>query len=272
MRVATIALSFALIFQTSSQLGAQQASVTVQQDPKAIAVLNQMIATTGWSPGSAPQDAVASGTVTRYQGEKQDAASVAWKFKGRGAARVEVQDSSGQTTTVINGSQAVILRASKTDFLPFHAVLAMRPLTLPFMSSLFDFSASSLAISFVGTETVGGQLANRIEVDLIPNANDPLSEIRQRAGKLKLWISVATSLPVQLQYVRISDDNPTAVRLRTLTFSDYRIVSGVAVPFHQEESAEGRILYSIQLELASLNVGLADSDFVLPSAQQQEQP
>jgi hypothetical protein len=277
MRIKALAFAASfLLISNSSVSGLQTPTTTTtaipQRDPQAVSVVSQMIAATNWGPGALPQDAVASGIVTRFQDEKQDAATVTWRFKGSDVARVDVQDADGPTTIIVNNGRAAILRSSKTRFLPFHAALAMQPLTIPFFSDLFDFSGTNLSFLSAGIENVAGQPANRIEVDSIPDIKDPLSDIRRTVRHLTLWVSLSTSLPVQIQYARISDDNPTAIRLRTRMFSDYRIVGGFAVPFHQEESASGRALYTIQLTAVNLNNGLSDNDFALPTVDQAVQP
>jgi len=45
------------------------------------------------------------------------------------------------------------------------------------------------------------------------------------------------------------------------TFSDYRLVNGIAVPFQQSESFEGQLMYQIQFTAVQFNVTLTDTDF-----------
>lgn len=71
-----------------------------------------------------------------------------------------------------------------------------------------------------------------------------------------------------IEYTRVADNNPTALRTRVRSFSDYRVVGGLAVPFRQQDSDGGQLLYTLQLTQVQFNVGLSDSEFTLPAAQQ----
>lgn len=51
-------------------------------------------------------------------------------------------------------------------------------------------------------------------------------------------------------------------------FSDYRRVGSIAVPFHQTTLLDGRIESDLQLSAIQFNVGVPESDFVVPGAAQ----
>ena len=258
----------ALLLLTVLWLSASVAShAQALKDSMAVTVLTQMYAATGWNPASVPRDAVATGSVTRFRGQAVDTVSVTWKARGPRQHRADVQATAGATSTIVNGDSGAVVTPNGPRFIPSHSALSMQPLDFPFYSDLISANDPNVGLHYAGTETVGSQLAHRVEIAREAPAGHPLAAVRHRAGHLTVWVSTSTWLPVQIEYVRIANDNPTAARSSIRTFSDHRVVNGLAVPFHQEEFAGTQRLYTLQLNSVSFNVGLSDADFALPAAQ-----
>jgi hypothetical protein len=165
------------------------------------------------------------------------------------------------------GDSAAVLTSNGTRFMPPHSVVSMQALALPFLCGLAAFSDANVSLRYVGTETVAGQLAHRVDMAREPGPGDPLAAPRRLASHMTVWISTTTGLPVQIAATRIANASPTAATTTIRVFSDYRSVSGIAVPFHQEEYGGGHLLYTLQLATASFNVGLSDGEFALPPQQ-----
>jgi hypothetical protein len=255
-------LSFLLDRGASAQIQS-----TPAQSNSALAAFAQMLAATGWNPQRLPSDAVATGTITRYRGDTQDTIAYTLKVKGFDEMRVELQGAVS-ATTIVNGGQAAANNSRGTMAIASHSAYSMRAMALPFFTSLMNSFDPSVSIQTAGTESVNGQSAQRIEIVPQPVPGDPMSPLRCRARRMTVWISTVTGLPVQIAYARIADNNPTAVATRIRQFSDWRIVNGMAVPFHQEEFFQKEHLYSLQLDSVSFNAGLSDSDFTVPAVQQ----
>jgi hypothetical protein len=264
MRVARLVLSFLLILASSPRLGSQQLVATPQRDPQAMSVLTQMLTASGWVTASLPTDATASGTVTRASGTTSQSAAVTMKIKGPRIFRVDVQDATGPITTIINGDTGAVTRTAGTFFLPTHSAISQRAWAFPFFSDLCALSDASIGLQYAGTETLNGNLAHRVEIIRSFSSSDPMSGLRSQVAHLTVWISASTWLPMQVQFIRVSEDNPTAMRPLIRTFSDYRVVSGLSIPFHQEQYAAGQLLQTVQLTSMTFNTGIAASDFTLP--------
>lgn len=263
MRVARFILSLVLIFASSSRLNSQQSTAAPQRDPQALAVLSKMFIVSGWSSTNLPANAVASGTATRYHGDTQDAVGITLKFRGYSEARMEVADPVSPTISVFHGEQASVSKTTGTQAIPAHSALSTPPVAMLFFCSFLNTSDPNRLFRFVGTETVGGQLTNRLEFDYIPSSDNPYSQVLRRAGHVTLWISTSSLLPIQVQYPRISNDNPTAVFLATRVYSDYRAINGIAVPFRQDEYLGNQLTHSLQLSTVNFNTGLSDADFAI---------
>lgn len=251
-----LALS-ALLFQ----LPTPQSPPSSNRDPEGAAILAKMQAVSGWGGPNSPQDAVATGIVTRYTGDSQDTVGAAFKFKGYTEARVDVSGPSSTLSMSMSGERAAVSGQNGTRSIPARSTLSPS-MALPFFCSVLNVSDPNISFRFTGAETVGSQTASRIEIDFSPPDSDTRPKI-QRAWHASLWVSTTTSLPLQIQYARIGTDNPTAMFLATRVYSDYRTVNGIAVPFHQEEFVGDRHLSTLQLNVVTFNAGLADADFVM---------
>ena len=203
---------------------------------------------------------MAAGTVTYFRGEAQNVINVTLKFKGRTETRADVTDPVSPRSTVINGEVATFTGADETNSIPARSTLSPTVM-LPIFSPLLNISDPNIAFLFVGTETVSGQPASRLEIDYISPPDDPRPQAQRRDGHITLWISVSSLLPIQAQYPRISRDNPTSVFTATRVHSDYRTIGGVAVAFHQDEYGGNQHISSFQLDSVSFNTGLSDTNF-----------
>jgi hypothetical protein len=245
------------------------AQVQATKDPVAQAVLAQMSSTAGWVGSAIPQDATATGTVTRYHGSDVDTATITLQAKGLREFRTQVTDSVGSTTYILNQDSAALMTPSATLFIPTPSAISEQPFVFPFFSVVLLASEPDVAAQYMGTETVNGQQADKVDLLRQPSGSDPLTAVRSVASHLVVWVSTSTHLPVQIQETHIANDNPTAVVTLTRVFSNYQTVNGIAVPFQQDVSMGQNPLYSLQLQSVNLNVGLTDSDFALPVPAQQ---
>lgn len=261
-------LCLSLLFPSAAHQTSPPATQSPQVDPQALIILSKMLATTGWAAVSLPADALATGTVTLNHGETQDTVGVTLKVKGYSEARTELQDPVSPATTIINGEQASFSNSGGTRAIPVHSALSTPPAAMLLFCKLLNTSDPNLAIGFIGTETISGQSASRIQIDRIPFPDEPFAELRRRADHLTIWISTTTFVPLQIQYPRISTGNSTALFPSTWVYSDYRKVNGIAVPFHQDEYAGNQLIHSLQLNTVRFNAGLSDSEFAIAETAQ----
>lgn len=249
---------------------AQQTTQTtdIPRDSQGVTVLSRMMAATAWTLAP-PQDAMATGTIIRYRGDFQDSVSVTLKAKGPRLYRADVQDPTGTISTIVNGDAASVISAAGIRTEPFHSAIAMRPAVFPFFAGLTSYADQNIAIAYGGTETIGDQACYRVGLSRPASAtDDALAGLRSQTSILTIWISAASGLPTQIEYIRIASDNPTVSRRVTRRYSDYRTINNIAVPFHQEQYVAGQIQQVVQLDTVVINNGLSDADFVLPPAQE----
>jgi hypothetical protein len=270
MRIKVLAFAASVVLISFPSAGIPQTpsgtSNSPQRDPQALASLTQMITATNWGAVQT-QDVVATGMVTRDHGDYQDTVGIRLESSGPRLYRSDVQDPTGTVTTILNGDGAAVTTASSAQLLPSYVAIAMRPIAFPFFGGFLSFLDNSYTVKYDGVETIAGQAAYRIEFVAPPGGSDPISQLRSKVSQLTVWISVASAYPVQVTYRRISNNNPNASRQITQTFSDYRTVEGILVPFHQEEYASGHMILSLQLSTVNLNTGVPSADYALPAVQ-----
>ncbi len=115
-----------------------------------------------------------------------------------------------------------------------------------------------------GTTTIEGAVCKGIIIARHAPSGDPLGEFRDLAAPLKIWLSEQTGLPVRIDFIRLALDNHFVAMHFSRSFSDYRVVNGVAVAFAQEEHFEDQLMYQIQFTSVQFGAAIADSDFDLP--------
>ena len=261
--------SYSLIALVVAAVLVADAQSPATKDTTALAVLTQMAAATGWSQFTLPADAVATGTVTRYQGDASDSVTVRLKARGLRQYCAEVGGFSG-TTTIRNGDRAVLQTSQGTQELAAHSAQSLRAITFPFFSDLTATAGQDMAVRYAGLEAIGDEKAHRVEIFRELGTERPDAEFTRRASRMTVWVSATTWLPLQIEYTRPGDDNPSALLTRVRRFSDWRAVNGLALPFRQEEFINGKAFYSLQLSQAQFNVGLSDADFALPPAPEEQ--
>jgi hypothetical protein len=262
MRVARLVLSFLLILSSSPRLNSQQTTSAPQRDPQALAALGQVAAAIGWTTGTVPPTIVASGTLTRPGAGQQAPASFVIKQRGPSQHRMDLQDSGTISTTVVNGLAGKVLSSAGTKYrLPAHAAFSIQSPAFPFLSDLMHATDPSIEIQNLGTNTIDGTTCQGVGIVRHAKSDDKLAHFRDLAAPLKVWISLQTFLPVRIDFIRLADDNPYVVMNFSRSYSDYRVVNGIAVAFQQDERFEGQLMYQIQFTSVQFNAAVADADF-----------
>jgi len=249
----------------SAVLVANATGQTPQQvDLRALTVLSNALAATGWTAAQLPTDAVVTGEYVRISEGVERTFPATFEIKG--TRRFKMTSEPGISLT-LNDKQAVVQSSEGAWEIPPHSALSMRPLPLPMFTEIPSVSAAAFEIQYLGADVVEGESCDQL---LIQPTLDPIlgeDDLGRRAGRLKVWISQKTNLPVKMEYVRLADSNPGVTLEHTVRFSDYRITGAILVPFQLEESVLGRLLYKFRITSVQFNVGLLDSDFDIAQSQ-----
>jgi hypothetical protein len=212
------------------------------QEPSALNVLGKMAVKTGWHRISIPAKAVLEGTFAG--GGKGGAFKLT--LEQDGSYELQINSTAGFST--IKGSKYGANSVNSSGEKSRRPGPRFAPPFLPFFSGVFADQPSSTQIRFVGTDNVQGETADVIELKPLTGAGTPL-----KMNKKTIWVSTTTSLPLQVEYLVPSDNNPD-VGLRIIRrFSDFRNIAGLAIPFHQEELVAGRTRYTFDVKLVNFD-------------------
>lgn len=236
-----------------------------QRDPRALTVLSQMTAATGWTRTNIPADLLAQGVVIPFEAKTQDKVNITVKVKGFSRVRTEAQDGSDLSTTIVDGDRAAVISFEGTRFLPPQSVLSMHPWAFLFLSELITSTDDAVTVRYLGTDTIRGELTHGVEIHRVSQSWDNMAELRESTDRMTLWISATTWMPVEVNYNVLSEDDPRVSIPVSRYFTDYRNLGGLAVPFHQEVMLQGHTLYSLTWTQIQFNAGIPDSDFSVPS-------
>jgi hypothetical protein len=265
-------IAFALALFYTSTLNCQQpVSSTpvvqtdpqpIQRDPQALSVLQQTVATAGWTPALVPTGVVVTGTVTNSGGDPSQAQPFTLKQRGSSQQRLDVLSNGTMTTTLVNGFAGIIRFDDGTKFrLPLHSAMSAVSPLFPFFGDLGKLSDLSVEIQDLGTDTVGDVPCHGVSVVRHASTDDKVARFRDLAAPLRIWISQQSGLPVRIDFIRLADDNPYLQMHFSRSFSDYRTVKGVAIAFTQEERFEGQLFTRYQFTDVQFTSALTDADF-----------
>lgn len=121
---------------------------------------------------------------------------------------------------------------------------------------LFDSARRGHKVSLVGTETVNGRDAHKLEIVL------------PRGAKRWLYLDVETSLEVKLETIRTRNGRQQLIETH---YSDWREVDGLLIPRLQDSKAEGEPeSHWLTVDSVAVNPSIGDERFARPSAVKNE--
>jgi hypothetical protein len=171
-------------------------------------------------------------------------------------------DSGATASTIVNGLAGIILFADGTKHrLPPPVAISMQSPIFPFLSDLAKTADLDMDVQDLGADTIDGIPCRGISIGRHAKSDDKLAQFRDLAAPLKIWLSQKSGLPVRIDFIRLADDNPYLRMHFSRSFSDYRVVNGVAIAFTQEERFEGQFMYRFQFNDVQFNSALTDAEF-----------
>jgi hypothetical protein len=259
-------LSFVLylLLADSMPIAAANKQYTVTVDRQALTVAQAAFIAMGGNQAIAGyQDSVSSGTVTIYNGGTSVSYPITMKSKGLRETRVELQKSNGMNIRIVNQGQGAIVRPdgsvkSLYSNNTFHEYVNHVPL----LSVLADYSGGSVNLLYKGVSQVHGQSEDVIEIDFIPNLAN--GSLYASWSATLFYVNQTTSLVDKIQRSTFYEGDQNDTVNEETYFADYRSVNGMLVPFHQTVFINGQMDTDLAFSAVTLNVGLADSDFVVP--------
>lgn len=121
---------------------------------------------------------------------------------------------------------------------------------------------SAIGLVGEGLFNVGSAGTNKVRAQ-VPSMNKSAKnrQLLQILSITDFDLDPTTDLPTRMRWNMHPDDNYNIAIPCEVTFSDYRSVSGVKVPFHIQRYFNGTLQLDIILQTVTFNVGIPVSDF-----------
>ncbi len=267
MRVARLVLSFVLILSSSPQLSSQQPGNSPTRDPQAITIASWSVATMG-APGTVSSGGVvATGTVT-IPGLGSGPLPIVLKSMSPRTLRSEIQMPKGLNALVVNEGRGAIKRPDgSVKSLQLYNTMALRAEFLPSFSLLAEFGNAQISIKKLDDAVVQGQPASVVELNLEDDSGQ-LQQFVHAATRQRYFISKTTGLVLSLEYDNFAENDSNDKVKTQVLYSDYRSISGLWVPFHQETYSDGQLSSTLILASFAFDSTVSTADFDLSKVSQ----
>lgn len=198
-----VAERFVLLISFLSLIGLCSAQIDTNPDSSSLsanAIVLHMLQRSGWT--NLPADAVAVGKVR--DPNFPDAAPGLLSVSARGWNQIRIDNTrNGKSTgTVINKRRAMRTSGAEKGSLSLAFALSSRIPVFPFFT-IITKPAAVRAAKWIGTEPIGTDIADVVEIFPQTDPADISSPIREKTEHYKLWVSRSTGLLLQISYVRL---------------------------------------------------------------------
>ncbi len=257
---------FAFLVGASGFLSAQSTTQATApaSDPLAVVLASQ--AQAALSSGSV-SDIALSASVEWIAGGTRATGSATLKAKGSAEARLDVAAGEVSRSEIRNDASGPDGRWIGSDGVR-HAMAAhncwtpaawFAPVTV--IQAALDPNTVLRYVGRVNWNGVAGEHLRMVRYVAAQNAKQ--AAITQSLSAVEVYLDAASHLPLAIAYSTHPDDDYSQNIPVEIRFSDYRPVSGVKVPFRVQRLVQGNINLEITILSATINGGLADSEFAL---------
>jgi len=174
--------------------------------------------------------------------------------QGNDRLRSELDTPKERKITVVNAGRGQIHHGDgRVTSLAEHNTSHQRPMHIPCLTNI-THTPGQVEATLLRTEAAGADTFDVVELQL---AGHPREKRAANSMKTTVWISHATGYLAKLEYVNASEQDANDTQAVDIEYADYRIVDGVAVPFHQTTHS-GKLTLDLQLNSVQLNAAAAD--------------
>ncbi len=265
MRIPRLSPLFVVsLLSFGTAIHAQQSPVPAPRDAQAVSVLQRSLAALA---GAAPvNDVTFTGTVTRIAGSDNESGTATLKATAVGQGRVDLSLSSGQRSEVVDISQASPAGSWSGPDGTWHAVAPHNLLGDPswfFPTFLIHraLSAPSYAVSPMDAETMDGVAVDHLKIYQQYGSSSQQVALTQGLSQIDIYLNPSTLLPVAVLFNAHPDDNALVNIPIQITFSNYRVVQGVSVPYHIQKYIQNGLALDVTVTGVQVNTGLSSAEF-----------
>jgi hypothetical protein len=174
--------------------------------------------------------------------------------QGNDRLRSELDTPKERKTTIINAGRGQIHHGDgKVTTLAEHNTSHQRPMHIPCLTNI-ALPPGQVEAVFVRTETAGSDTLDVVDLELNARPKEKFAAARM---KTTVWISRTTGYVAKLQYVNSAEQDANDTELIEIDYSSYRLIDGLAIPFHQITHS-GQLTLDLQIDSVQLNAKAAD--------------
>lgn len=227
-----------------------------QRDADALAAIQRAVLAMGGAAIQQVQDSVFQGTLGAVEGSSMTSGDFTWKNSGT-EFRYENPGRSGRGTLVSGRGRPGIVGPSGTTRLNAHMAEANLPAHLAPLVLLKTLADVRHRLIFVGNEALNGAAVIHVRSSLEADEVSAATTVRD------WFFDAATGLPVRVEYRLPANSNALEHMPAAVELSDFRFVSGIAVPFQITVYHNGQRLGVARISSVVFNTGISPSDFDL---------
>ena len=240
------------------------------QNPAAVMLVNQAVAAAvGRNPIS---DITLAGTVTYTAGSDIETGTATLEATARDESLVTLSLPGGERQWIRQGPAGVWTgpegQPGQVHAMATHNCWVDAAWFFPAFSLEGALSNPAAGLSSSGAGSWQGVSVQQAQWSGAPPSGQTaeINAAIQQLSATAISLDASSLLPLALDF-NLHPDNDAGQNLPVeIRFSDYRLVSGVHVPFHIQKLVQGSLLLDITVTNVTVNTGLADSVFTLPAA------
>jgi hypothetical protein len=208
------------------------------------------------------RDFVMQGSISLKDGENTEQGTVTIKLSGTSKSRIDYSLPSKTASYVLNGGDGREIREGRVTRLSRHATLNARTPHLPILSELSEIGDPAYKLTMAGPATLEGRsvLHVRVERDFRGRPAEK-AKILSELAAVDFFFDPATFHLLKRSQVGASMVNLKQTWLVEYTYSDYRVVAGVAVPHLITQYVNGQVVSEIKVTRVEVNSGVSPADF-----------
>jgi hypothetical protein len=247
-------------------LGPALAQQTPTQDPQAVNLATQ--AYSALTGGTSLHDVSFTGTERRIAGSSDVTEPVTLRALGTDNARIDrAQSSTFEIRSNGSGSPAGAWSGSDgaSHQMSLHNCWTDAAWFFPAFSSAFS-TTQPVQLTYIGAESWNGASVQHIRItklitDPSGKTNTKTLALITKLSQMELYLDPQSLLPVATSFAQHPDDNAGLDIPVVITYSDYRAMNGLRVPFHIQKYVQNSLTIDLVISGATFNSGLTSSSF-----------
>ncbi len=257
--ILNVLIAFGLLSAASAQ------TAVIASDSKAISLANSSVA--AMTDGASVADATLNATVTRIEGSDYETGTGTFYVKGTDESRVDLDLDGGMNSEVRTTSQnspAGQWKKGDRAVKPYaqHNCWTDAAWFFPALSSLSLTGSPNSVFSYIGHEQRNGLSLEHVR-EFQRIAGDSKTGVLSRLSTMDFYLDPTSFLPLIVDF-KLHPDNDLTTNLQAeVLFSDYKVVSGVNIPFHVQRVVNGTVDLDVVITNATINTGLSTAVFSL---------